>query len=205
MKKQTKIQLLPFEIELLSDAGIILTKNAIMQKLKSFLEEIQLKQKAIIEKNISAFPAEVLKTSPKVSRGENYKGLPWLVLDYPRHFEHGNIFAIRTMFWWGNFFSVTLQVSGTYKTAFEQNLANSFNYLLQNNYSICTNDTPWEHNFNHNNYVSLIELTPDKFSAILSSKPFLKLAKKIPITSWENVPAFVVKSFCEMAQLLKTG
>ena len=110
--EQTKIQLLPAEMELVSSPGIILTKNAILQKIKSFFEEIQVKQMDILKDYSTGLPAEVVKISPKISRGENYKGLPWLVLDNPRYFQHNNIFAIRTMFWWGNFFSITLHRLG---------------------------------------------------------------------------------------------
>jgi len=56
--------------------------------------------------------------SPKISRGENYLGLPYLVLDYPRLFRPDAVLAIRTFFWWGHFFSSTLQLSGGYKTEF---------------------------------------------------------------------------------------
>ena len=97
--QQTKIQLLPAEMELVSSPDIILTKNAILQKIKLFLEELQLKQFDILKDYASQLPQEILKISPKISRGENYKGLPWLVLDNPRFFQHNNIFAIRTMFW----------------------------------------------------------------------------------------------------------
>jgi len=115
MIHQTKIQFLPAEMELVSSPDIILTKNAILQKIKSFLEELQLKQHDVLQEYSSYLPEEPLKISPKISRGENYKGLPWLVLDNPRYFQHNNIFAIRTMFWWGNFFSITLHLSGNNK------------------------------------------------------------------------------------------
>src|SRR5689334_2264068 len=114
--QQTKIQLLPAEMELIASPDIILTKNAILQKIKLFLERLQVKQMDILKDHSPRLPAEVLKISPKISRGENYKGLPWLVLDNPRFFQHNNIFAIRTMFWWGNFFSITLHLSGNNKT-----------------------------------------------------------------------------------------
>src|SRR5688572_33083820 len=113
--QQTKIHLLPAEMEMVSTPEIILTKNAILQKIKSFLENVQIKQLEILEDYASRLPPEILRNSPKISRGENYKGLPWLVLDNPRHFQHNNIFAVRTMFWWGNFFSITLHLSGDNK------------------------------------------------------------------------------------------
>jgi hypothetical protein len=51
MIQQTKIQFLPTEMELVSSPDIILTKNAILQKIKSFFEELQVKQQHFL-KNI---------------------------------------------------------------------------------------------------------------------------------------------------------
>jgi hypothetical protein len=75
MKQETKIQLLPFEIELLSNAELILTKNALLQKLKHFLEDIQLKQQVFIAKNASSFPEEVIKIFIIVRLKSGYKWL----------------------------------------------------------------------------------------------------------------------------------
>src|ERR1700743_3182070 len=55
---------------------------------------------------------------PKISRGENYRGLPWVMLDYPRVFGREDVLAIRTMFWWGHGFSVTLHLKGKYQELF---------------------------------------------------------------------------------------
>ena len=49
-------------------------------------------------------PVEFFDVSPKISRGEQYLGLPYVMLDYPRIFSKENVFAIRTFFWWGNYF-----------------------------------------------------------------------------------------------------
>ena len=51
---------------------------------------------------------------PKISKGEKYKGLPWVMLDYPRIFGKEDIMAIGTRFWWGHYFSVTLHLKGGY-------------------------------------------------------------------------------------------
>ena len=58
-------------MELVSSPEIILTKNAILQKIRSFLEALQIKQLEILKEYASKFPEEILKTSPKISRGEN--------------------------------------------------------------------------------------------------------------------------------------
>ena len=109
-----KIRLSPEEEALVATTDWILTKNNVLQKIKQLLLALQSRQQDLLLP-FNSLPEEVLKSSPKISRGENYKGLPWLVLDYPRYFNKADVFAIRTLFWWGNFFSITLHLSGSYK------------------------------------------------------------------------------------------
>src|SRR5437762_7300116 len=100
MKDHSKIQLSLFEMDLVNNAGWILTKNGIIQKAKQLLLGLQEKQQVYLQLQSSSISAEVLRPSAKISKGENYHGLPYLILDFPRFFEHKDIFAIRTMFWW---------------------------------------------------------------------------------------------------------
>jgi len=183
----TKIQLLPAEMELVATPDIILTKNAILQKIKSFLEALQIKQLEIIKQYSSEFPEEVLKISPKISRGENYKGLPWLVLDNPRHFQHNNIFAIRTMFWWGNFFSITLHLSGKYKSDLLRKNSERISLLKKNEFYIFAGQKEWEHDFDPASYKKISAATIDELEKIFTENNFLKLAIKFPIDSLETI------------------
>lgn len=201
MNQETKIQLLPFEIELLSNADLILTKNAILQKLKHFLEDVQIKQQAFIEKKIAKLPKEVFKISPKISRGENYKGLPWLVLDHPRHFEKENVFAIRTMFWWGNFFSVTLHLSGKYKKSLQKKILKNIEQSDQPDIYLCIGQKEWEHHFEASNYKRLNELTGAEIKNILEEKSFLKLATRSPIDSFGNLEKLLDKNYQMLVSL----
>ena len=133
----TKIHLSAKEIQLAGNTRIILTKNRIMEKTRVLLGYLQSEYRESLVQ--SELPPDLVKSSPKISRGENYKGLPWLVLDYPRRFGAENIFAIRTMFWWGNFFSITLHLSGELKAQVEDKLIASFKSLRKNGFSICMN------------------------------------------------------------------
>jgi hypothetical protein len=193
--QQTKIQLLPAEIALVSSPDFILTKNAILQKVKLFLEEIQLKQADQLNQYKTRLPKEVLKISPKISRGENYKGLPWLVLDHPRHFQPGIFFAIRTMFWWGNFFSITLHVSGIYKDPVLKNIISNYSLLAENNFYFFTSDDEWEHDLNSGNYTTLKSTNIPDAEKILSEKKFLKLGIKFPVEKLESVEENLTRNF----------
>ena len=195
MIQQTKIQLLRAEMELVSSPDIILTKNVILQKIKSFLEELQIKQQDILKNYSSQLPEDVLKISPKISRGENYKGLPWLVLDNPRHFQHNNIFAIRTMFWWGNFFSVTLHLSGKSKNDHLKKISKNFSSLAESNFYIYTGQKEWEHDIDPNSYKRISALTKDELKKVFSEKSFLKLAIKFPIDSLGAIEDKLLKNY----------
>ena len=195
MIQQTKIQFLPAEMELVSSPDIILTKNAILQKIKSFYEELQIKQQDILKKYSSQLPEEVLKISPKISRGENYKGLPWLVLDNPRYFQHNNIFAIRTMFWWGNFFSITLHISGNNKNNLLKNLTDNVSLLEKNDFYIYNGTKEWEHDIDPGSYKKLFTINKDELQKTFSANNFLKIAVKFTVESLETVEDKLLRNY----------
>ena len=195
MRDHTKIQFLPSEMELVSSPAIILTKNAIIQKVRSFLEEIELKQKKIVTEYKHLLPSEIFNISPKISRGENYKGLPWLVLDNPRFFQSQNIFAIRTLFWWGNFFSITLHLSGRYKLQLNNVIKENLLLLQSNEFFINISNNEWEHDINEENSVSISSLTPEELQQIISEKDFLKISIKFPIGNFSEIENNLLKNY----------
>jgi hypothetical protein len=203
MVEAAKITLSHKELELVCNTDWIFTKHTIIQKVIQLFGNIIPVLENELEQAQAYLPKELFNNRAKISKGENYQLLPYVMLDYPRCFNRNDTFAIRTLFWWGNFFSITLQLSGNYKVALEKNLLNEFIFLKQNSFWICINDTPWEHDFSGNNYLSITELAQEEFSTILRREPFVKLAKKIPVQSFETVPDFVIKSFGEMVQLVK--
>ncbi len=112
MSNRAKIQLSKLENELVNNTEWILTKQAIINKVYLLLGELHETYASIL--NDERYFISIFKgtKSGKISKGENYLGLPYAILDYPAIFKKEDVFAIRTMFWWGNFFSITLHVSG---------------------------------------------------------------------------------------------
>ncbi|MEO7394876.1 MAG: hypothetical protein ABIU11_08005, partial [Chitinophagaceae bacterium] len=132
----------------------------------------------------------------------NYKGLPYLMLDYPRIFDHSTIFAIRTMFWWGNFFSITLHLSGDYKNKFEKKLTTHFPILTKNNFFYCVNEDQWEHYFEDDNYIAFNKSSPIDFEMLLKEKSFIKLAAKISLHQWDDATDMLFKYFRQIIEML---
>jgi hypothetical protein len=185
---EAKIRLSQKEMEIATSTELILTKNAILQKVNQLLAALQQQQHGSVLYSKEWLPAALTRSSPKISRGENYKGLPYLVLDYPRVFDRENIAAIRTMFWWGNFFSVTLHLSGIYKKNAEQKLMKLWQTLQDRGFYICIQDEQWEHYFEKDNYRPLNEVSKEEQFDLVYNKPFIKLANKVPLTEWDDAP-----------------
>ena len=147
-------------------------------------------------------PEEVISIHSKISKGENYEGLPYLVLDCPRYFKGENIFAIRTMFWWGNFFSITLQLSGVYKNKFEKKFIDAFNVLKKEKFYFCHNAGQWEHHFEKTNYIPVNKLTDERFKKLLRKNSFTKLAQKVPLEKWNEANKILLEHYKKIIKIL---
>lgn len=199
---QAKIRLSQSEMELVNNADLILTKNAILKKVNQLLGNLQAKQQEIVRLKAPGLGEKVSGTVPKISKGENYKGLPYLILDYPRYFIHENIFAIRTMFWWGNFFSVTLHLSGVHKKEAEEKIMASFKILGEKGFYCSGNEDPWEHHFENGNYRLLSEMSKNDFEKSVREKPFIKIANKLSLLKWDDAEEILQSYFEEIIGLL---
>jgi len=203
MVEKVKITLSDKEQELVNNTDWILTKYAIIQKVYAMFGDLLIPMQQTITNEKELLPPEVNTSYPKISKGENYKGLPYVMLDYPRCFEKDNILAMRTFFWWGNFFSINLQLSGKHKANAIPALINNFLQLCESDYSICVSTDPWQHHFAEDNYVPFRNYTPSDFKYLLVSKDFIKIAKRLPVQHWDSVPLFIEQSFLELIMLLR--
>jgi hypothetical protein len=181
----------PHELSVLEDTDFLLTKQVVTKKLQQLLNKARLELKSVIEKDGFPFPEKMDLTTGKVSRGENYQGLPYMVLDFPKLFTKEDIFAYRTMFWWGHFFSSTLHLQGKYLEDYRQNLAENIDALLDKDIYISIGETPWKYHYDNTNYVPI---TSEHKEHILECN-FLKLSKKTPVNDWVSIPGFATEYF----------
>lgn len=195
-----KVTLSPKERELVTDASFILTKNAIIGKVYDLFGQLSENYREIYQE--SAFSTLNLPgfAYPKIARGEQYLGLPWVMLDQPRHFSKEDTLAIRSFFWWGNFCSITLQLSGISQQKFASHIASYFHNhpAAVGEWWIGTGDDPWQHHFGEDNYMPL---QADNIP-LLASMPHCKLAKKIPLTEWGSFPEFYQTAYRELMNML---
>jgi len=91
------------------------------------------------------------------------------------------------MFWWGNFFSVTLHLSGDPKTRLQEKILKNIALLDQQGFFLCINENEWEHHFETENYKKISDLTLQEIEERIYKMHFLKIAIKYPIHQMETM------------------
>lgn len=182
-----KIQLSAEESTLVQNAHWLLTKNNIIEKVVLLLGGLVPSIKSSLDHLTAPLPVAVAASSPKISKGEKYEGLPWVILDFPRVFGKEETWAIRTLFWWGHFFSITLHLKGAYKEKYQAVLLKNIPLLEQHDFYLCIANDEWQHHFMEDNYIPLYQLDKPSIEGILSRNDFCKLSAKIPLQQWDLV------------------
>lgn len=196
--------LTPEEFSLVKQSDWILTKNRVIDKGYALFGELQ-RQLSLLPVIASFdFPEHCLRNGAKISRGEKYLGLPYLMLDYPRLFTRDSVFAYRVMFWWGHFFSCTLHLSGQAKKQYAPALKNHFQHLKQHRFFISVNEEEWSHHFEADNYRPLENISAGNFQQLLDEKAFIKISCQFPLDSWENIIPSALQSLEILLESLQT-
>ena len=180
------MQLSQDEEEVFFDVEIIRKKRIISGKIFDDLSEFKNKVSALLQNTHKEhFISQYTENYPKISRGENYKGLPYFMFDYPRVFNPQNTFAIRTMVYWGNFYSFTLQVAGENQIFLAEKILTDIQSF--SDFYCCVNETPWEHHYNSDNFQLIRSLDEIELKKILLKKTFFKLSIPYKLSDYQNL------------------
>ena len=159
------------EIDFLQNRALIELKTNCLAKVSELFE-------AMGKKQFRAFKQlEDFKISPKVSKGEQLKGFPYRLLDYPRNFSSANIFAVRLLFWWGHGITINLHLKGSYLSSFRPSLLPVLRAAKKSKQKIHLSHSgdEWEHSIDAVNYDQINSLQINKIAN--SSVEFLKICK----------------------------
>lgn len=187
------------EISLLKDTDFLLCKSEIIKKLESIFNETESSIREQLCDISFNFPNTLNITSGKISKGENYNGLPYLVLDYPALFKKNDIFAFRTMFWWGKFFSSTLHLQYKSLDYFRENLTSGIEKLSANKIFISVGETPWQYHYEQDNYKKCAISHADH----IKNCSFLKLSRKFRLEEYQQVPQLSAEYFHFLLNILE--
>ncbi|WKK84798.1 hypothetical protein QYS48_22215 [Marivirga arenosa] len=191
------------ELDLASDPTILLIKYRMMEKVWDYLEEIHKEFRTHLKKISTHIPKEINLNHGKISKGENYKRLPYSILDYPAYFSKEDIFAYRTMFYWGNFFSSTFHLQGDYLNKFGDLFIDHFK--SDESTYFCINRKPWDYHYEKSNYVKFHTLSLTEISDHIDETGFIKISKKFPVEEMPERKEDVLSFLLEGLELFKTN
>lgn len=190
-------------MELLTNPAWILTKNSAMRKMAEGMGSLAERMKEAVSLNGERLPGVITGSHAKLSRGENYKGLPYLMLDYPRMFGKDDTLAIRTFFWWGHFCSITLHVKGKYKELIYKNISSVTATLADHAFYHSTEGDEWNHDMKSgDDYAPITTGTSQDVIQRLRRSLFIKFSAKVELAQWSEMEEALYKLFWELLKLL---
>lgn len=201
MPTDAKIKLSKARLQFMQSEKVILTKIHVIETVCNVFGGQLPLLKQLTNKYGDSLPLEAIKSFPKISKGENYHKLPYVMLDYPAYFSKEKIFAVRTFFWWGNYVSVTLHLSGKFKEQYAEALIKN---ALKTNmpFYISISENEWRHDFAKTEYRKLKKVD---WPQVIANKPFCKLALRFKLRHWNNMGSLLGHAYAEIFHLFHNG
>lgn len=201
---QTPPEFTEKELKYFQDTDFLKTKRLIINGFIALFEDIQ---KDIVQSiNDGAFqlPDTLVIKSGKITKGENYKALPFVVLDCPRFFSADHIFAYRTMFWWGNYLSNHFLLKGHYLDRLRESFIDAWPVLKEQAVYLDLSDDPWNHDVATNNFIHISQLEREGFNKILQRPGFLKVVWPAELDQWKSFRQLSLKNFLTVSGIISS-
>ncbi|NTW50623.1 MAG: hypothetical protein HGB19_13015 [Chlorobiales bacterium] len=165
------------EIELLSNKSFYEQKIRATEKLKALMHEIRLEYRSFINPSELYCPPETDFERGQITKGENYEGYPYVILDFPKYFSKMEIFTFRTMFWYGHGLIFSVILAGERLPHYRARFTSNYDMLVQNGIVIGKRDM-WD--WREEACLKLTTANRTKTEKIQSTLPFMKLISQYP-------------------------
>ena len=169
------------ELTFCSSSYPMVLREDILKKVSLVFEHTRQELLPFIKQQ-SIFPeGSDLKTG-KISKGERYRAMPWMVLDFPRYNAGNEIMLYRVFFLWAEGFRFVLHLSGKdTMTRFEPLIKEQM--PSDKGIEIAFTGPQWQHHQEHDYFKKF-----DSETNLPESPSFIKLSKHLPLASGLEVP-----------------
>jgi len=187
-------------MKLVCNSEWILTKQRVIDKVYQLFGSLSEKMQACVEQYKQQLPAQALQLPPKISKGEQYERMPYVVLDYPRFFSKENVFAVRTFFWWGNYFTSTLHVKGIFLREWYPGILKAAADKKWDGFYFSSEGNEFSFDLGGKNY-RLNEGFTEKAVAAKPDGTFLKISRKVSFEEWNTAEQKLLEAFGQFISL----
>lgn len=200
--KSAKINVSEDELELMLNKEWLFQKRRIIEKVYEFFSVLHDEYNLIATEKKSTLSYLPVNRMGKISRGENLGGLPYLVLDYPALFSKKKIIAIRTLFWWGNFFSISLHLSGL--DVQPEGTMPWLRYFKDHQFSINASGNEWNQEFNEGSFESF-NRDFVVYANTIAGNGIFRVAYNASLTNWPEAQKVLIDGFEKIITFLEVN
>jgi len=191
-----------YELQIMHNTKFLRTKRAVIATQVQLLANFAQKLQQLPVHQQFNFPIEVHCKSVKVAKGNNYRGLPYVMLDCPKAFQKEHIFAFRSMFWWGHGYSFTLHLGGKFWNRYREIITANLAQVNTNNMYVCVNNSAWEYHFEADNYCTLQSLTTAQQQRLFNNRNFCKLSIPLSLSQLDAFYEIGIQAYSTFLNLL---
>ncbi len=193
------------DISMMNVTEVFARKPGILKKAEAQLTLLKESIELLLPEYASALPAEANIQKWQIARGENHKNFPFISLDIPQYFSKTEMFAFRTLFWWGHYLGFALILKGEKLPDYIKRLIELKNGEEWNDVYFSTAQTPWE--WDMESCKKTQETKDDTIEEIISRIQYLKLCRVFPLDDprfiqldWAKEGATSFKILAEVAR-----
>ncbi len=169
------------EIMLVSDARFFPLKARISGKIRVMLEATHetLREELTLGRFVTpvGFDAGLFQ----FVKGEHLESFPYQYLDCPKHFQGGEKWTFRTLFWWGHHLVFAWLLEGRLVKQYKRNIVDRFHALAGHGLELSLAPTLWEWKCGEGYTLPLTHDRKAQIAAILAERSFLKVARFFPL------------------------
>ncbi|QPJ66054.1 MAG: hypothetical protein G3M78_11875 [Candidatus Nitrohelix vancouverensis] len=193
------------DISMMNVTEVFARKPGILKKAEAQLTRLKESIEIVLPDYASALPAEANIQKWQIARGENHKNFPFISLDIPQYFSKTEMFAFRTLFWWGHYLGFALILKGEKLPGYIKRLTELKNGDEWKDVYFSSAQTPWE--WGLESCQNAQETSNDSIEDIVSNIQYLKLCRVFPLDApefnqldWAKEGATSFKIMAEVAR-----
>ena len=115
-------------------------------------------------------------------KGEHLEFFPYQYLDYPKHFDGGNKFTFRTLFWWGHHVACALILEGEGLKQYKRHIVDRFHQVAGHELELSLAPTLWEWKRGEGYTLPITHDRKAQIASVLAERRFLKIVRFVPMT-----------------------
>lgn len=181
------------QLSFLSDKNNFLLKNQVDATVNKLLYSFQDSIFDLLDKAQYTLPTNPSKLPSKVTKGNNLKGFPFQVSDYPSTLNKDDIFSFRSTVWYGHFFSFSLILSGTPK---EKHIID-LEKITGKGYKLVTNEAIWETDLINKDSINISQGELERVSALIKKSAGFKIFKAYELNQFYDFERLGIQCFNE--------